>query len=67
LGQDKAQTTAIPSGIARICNAAMAQKARFYVPDRMKHHTRHIGGSGLGHGVFVGMRQGDVPVAVSSA
>jgi len=40
LGQGKAQTTAIPAGIARICNAAMAQKTRFYVPDSMQHCTR---------------------------
>jgi thioredoxin 1 len=28
--------------MARICNAAMTQKARFYVPDRVKHHTKQI-------------------------
>jgi hypothetical protein len=26
-------------GIARICNAAMAQKTRFYVPDSVQHCT----------------------------
>jgi len=28
-GQGKAQTTAIPVGIARICNAALVEKTRF--------------------------------------
>jgi hypothetical protein len=27
-------------GIARICNAAMAQKTHFYVPDSVPHCTR---------------------------
>src|SRR5665647_2247143 len=40
LGRGKAQTTAIPAGIAQICNAAMAQKTRFYVPDSVQHCTR---------------------------
>jgi hypothetical protein len=31
-GQGKAQTTAIPGGIARICNAALTEKTRFEVP-----------------------------------
>jgi hypothetical protein len=39
LGQGKAQTTAIPSAIARICNAAMVQKVRSYVPDSVQHCT----------------------------
>ena len=30
-GQGKAQTAAIPVGIARICNAALAWKTRFYL------------------------------------
>jgi hypothetical protein len=38
--QGKAQTTAIPAGIARICNAALAPKTRFDVPDRVKFCTR---------------------------
>jgi len=38
----KAQTTAIPVGIARICNAAMAQKTRFYVPDSVQHCTSSL-------------------------
>jgi hypothetical protein len=28
-GQGKAQTTAIPTGVARICNAALVEKTRF--------------------------------------
>jgi len=28
-------------GIARICNAAMARKAHFYVPDSVQRCTRH--------------------------
>jgi hypothetical protein len=27
--------------IARICNGAMAQKAHFYVPDSVQHHTSY--------------------------
>jgi len=42
LGQGKAQTTAIPVGIARICNVAMAQKTRFYVPDSVQHYTSSL-------------------------
>src|SRR5207245_5143396 len=29
------------STIARICNAAMDEKTRFYVPDSVQHHTSH--------------------------
>jgi hypothetical protein len=32
----KAQTAAIPGGIARICNTARAEKTLFYVPDGVK-------------------------------
>jgi len=38
-GQGKAQTTAIPVGIARICNAALVEKTRFQVPDSVQHDT----------------------------
>jgi hypothetical protein len=31
-------------GIARICNAAMAQKTRFYVPDSVQHCTSFVQG-----------------------
>ncbi|MGH8830726.1 MAG: hypothetical protein ACREXV_06510 [Polaromonas sp.] len=31
------------STMAKICNAAMAQKTRFYVPDSVQHHTSHAG------------------------
>jgi hypothetical protein len=36
-GSGKAQTAAIPGGIARICNTARAEKTLFYVPDSVKH------------------------------
>jgi hypothetical protein len=39
-GSGKAQTAAIPGGIARIGNTARAEKTLFYVPDRVKHCTR---------------------------
>jgi hypothetical protein len=32
-GSGKAQTEAIPGGIASICNTARAEKTPFYVPD----------------------------------
>jgi hypothetical protein len=38
--QGKAQTAAMPGGIARICNAAMAQKARFHVGVLVKWGTK---------------------------
>jgi hypothetical protein len=38
----KAQTTAIPVGIARICNAALAEKTRLEVPDSVQHHTKRL-------------------------
>jgi hypothetical protein len=38
-GSGKAQTAAIPGGIARICNTARAEKTLFYVPDSVKHCT----------------------------
>jgi hypothetical protein len=37
--QGKAQTAAIAVAIAKICNAAMRQKARFYVPHSVEHRT----------------------------
>jgi hypothetical protein len=41
-GSGKAQTAAIPGGIARICNTARAEKTVFYVPDSVKRCTRLI-------------------------
>ena len=38
-GLGKAQTAAIPPGIARICNAARAEMTRFYVADTVEHCT----------------------------
>jgi hypothetical protein len=38
-GSGKAQTAAIPGGIARIGNTARAEKTLFYVPDSVKHCT----------------------------
>jgi hypothetical protein len=40
LGSGKAQTAAIPGGIARIGHTARAEKTLFYEPDRVKHCTR---------------------------
>jgi hypothetical protein len=39
-GSGKAQTAAIPGGIARISNTARAEKTPFDVPDSVKHCTR---------------------------
>jgi hypothetical protein len=42
LGSGKAQTAAIPGGIARIGNTARAEKTLFHVPDSVKHGTRRL-------------------------
>ena len=42
----KAQTTAMPEGIARICNAAIGSKTRFHVSKSLGRSSR--GGPGVG-------------------
>jgi hypothetical protein len=57
LGTGKAQTAAIPGGIARICNTARAEKTLFYVPDSVKNCTGvadilHRGKHGIFQSIF---------------
>ena len=35
------------TAIARICNAVMDEKTRFYVPDSVKHHTSGLKDSSI--------------------